>query len=265
MYRARETNRPDAFFHDPFARRLAGSRGQEIAESMPFSERQSWAWVARTYLFDEFIAKEVAQRVDMVVNLAAGLDARPYRMQLPRGLKWIEVDLPDLLAYKEDVLEMESPRCELERVALDLSDVKARRELFEELGHRAGKVLVITEGILIYLSPEQVIALAHDLGAPQRFQRWVIDLTSPGLLRILQRNLQPKLNESGATLRFGPKEGPLFFVPHGWKPIDVQTILRTAASLNRLSFWMRLLAKLSESKGEQGSRPWGGACLLGRA
>ena len=57
MYRARETDRPDAVFRDPFARRLAGSRGQEIADSMPFSERQSWAWVARTYLFDEFIGQ----------------------------------------------------------------------------------------------------------------------------------------------------------------------------------------------------------------
>jgi O-methyltransferase involved in polyketide biosynthesis len=30
----------------------------------------------------------------MIVNLAAGLDARAYRMQLPKTLKWIDVDLP---------------------------------------------------------------------------------------------------------------------------------------------------------------------------
>jgi methyltransferase (TIGR00027 family) len=264
MYRARETDRPDAVFQDPFARRLAGTRGQEIADAMPFSERQSWAWVARTYLFDEFINKEVAKGADMIVNLAAGLDARPYRMQLPSSLKWIEVDLPELLAYKEDILKTEAPRCALERVALDLSNVTERRKLFDDLGRKASKVLVITEGILIYLSPDEVIALAQDLGVPSNFQRWVIDLTSPGLLRILQKNLQPKLDESGAKLRFGPKEGPLFFVPHGWKPIEVRTMLKTAGSLNRLSFWMRLLAKLPESTGEQGSRPWGAACLLAR-
>jgi O-methyltransferase involved in polyketide biosynthesis len=38
----------------------------------------------------------------MMVNLCAGLDARPYRMTLPSPLQWIEVDLPDLLAYKTE-------------------------------------------------------------------------------------------------------------------------------------------------------------------
>ncbi len=264
MYRARESDRPDAVFHDRFARRLAGSRGQEIDAAMPFSQRQTWAWVARTYVFDHCISQQVAQGVDMVINLAAGLDARPYRMDLPAALKWIEIDLPELLSYKEDVLRTEAPRCALERVALDLSKVPARRELFDQLGRKASKVLILTEGLLIYLSADEVGALAQDLHMPSSFQRWAIDLASPGLLRILQRHLQPKLDQSGATLKFGPKEGPLFFVPHGWKPIEVQTLLKTAAHLKRLSFWMRLLAKLPESTGAQGSRPWGGACLLAR-
>jgi methyltransferase (TIGR00027 family) len=264
IYRARESDRPDAVFHDPFARRLAGSRGQEIDDAMPFSQRQTWAWVARTYLFDQFISKQLAAGVDMVLSLAAGLDSRPYRMDLPRALPWIEVDLPELLSYKEDVLKTEAPRCALERVALDLSNVTARRRLFDGLGRKARKVLVLTEGLLVYLSEEEVSALARDLAMPASFQHWLIDLCSPGLLRILKRHLQPKLDQGGATLQFGPKEGPPFFVPHGWKPIEVRTLLKTAAHLNRLSFWMRLLAKLPESTGAQGSRPWGGICLLAR-
>jgi methyltransferase (TIGR00027 family) len=263
IYRAQESERPDAVFRDPFARRLAGTRGQEIAEDLG-GTTQSWAWVTRTFLVDQFLTQQLAQGVDMVVNLAAGLDSRPYRMDLPASLKWIEVDLPELLSYKEDILRTEVPRCALERVALDLSNVTARRELFDQLGRKASKVLILTEGLLVYLSADEVIALAQDLGLPSSFQGWVIDLASPGLLRILQRHLQPTLEQSGATMRFGPKEGPLFFVPHGWKPIEVRTLLKTAAHLKRLSFWMRLLAKLPESTGEQGSRPWGGVCLLAR-
>ena len=75
------------------------------------------AWVTRTYLFDRFIAQQIARGADTVVNLAAGLDARPYRMDLPRTLHWIEVDLPELLAYKEQALAREKPNCALERVA----------------------------------------------------------------------------------------------------------------------------------------------------
>jgi Leucine carboxyl methyltransferase len=65
----------------------------------------------------------------MVVNLAAGLDTRPYRMDLPSSRLWVEVDLPDLLDYKEEVLKSESPRCRLERVRLDLSNCDASRGL----------------------------------------------------------------------------------------------------------------------------------------
>ncbi len=54
IYRARETERPDALFRDPLAHRLAGNRGDQIADSIPFSDRNAWAWVTRTYLFDQF-------------------------------------------------------------------------------------------------------------------------------------------------------------------------------------------------------------------
>ena len=53
VYRARETERPDALFRDPFAGRLAGVRGVQIATSMPFADKATWAWVARTVLFDQ--------------------------------------------------------------------------------------------------------------------------------------------------------------------------------------------------------------------
>ena len=77
IYRARETERSDAVFRDPFARRLAGKRGDQMAKSMPFSERATWAWITRSYVYDEFIKQQVSEGVDMLVNLAAGLDARP--------------------------------------------------------------------------------------------------------------------------------------------------------------------------------------------
>src|SRR6266571_9352811 len=137
IFRARETARPDALFRDPFARRLAGERGEQIFATLPARDRNEWAWVTRTFLFDQFITDQVGQGVDMVVNLAAGLDARPYRMPLPASLKWIEVDLQDILAYKEELLRGERPVCALERIRLDLANVDARRALFERLGRGA--------------------------------------------------------------------------------------------------------------------------------
>src|SRR5712692_5550097 len=261
-YRAGETDRPDALFRDPFARRLAGARGEQIAQSMPFSQKSTWSWVMRTYLVDYFIAEQVQQGVDMVVNLAAGLDARPYRMALPASLKWIEVDLPEILTYKEGILANEKPVCALERIRTDLSDGSARGALFADLDRRAKRILILTEGLLIYLSAEEVAALAKDLAAGSHFQRWVLDLASPGLLRMMQRTTGKQLSQVGAPFKFAPAEGPAFFSPHGWEPIDVKGLLKTATRFKRPPFFLRLLGRLPEQKGPAGNRPWSGVCLF---
>src|ERR1700730_4999821 len=189
VYRARESDREDAVLHDPFARALAGERGERIANALPWGEENAWSWTSRTYLIDRFVSAQIAAGVDLVVNLAAGLDARPYRMDLPSSLKWIEVDLPEILDYKEQLLATEAPTCRLERIALDLADAGARHELFEQIGRKAGKALIITEGLLVYLDPADVDALATDLANVPAFQSWVIDLASPGLLRRLKQTL----------------------------------------------------------------------------
>jgi len=262
VYRARESERPDAVFRDPFARRLAGSRGESIADSLPKGRSQSWAWVTRTYLFDQFIAEEVARGVDLVVNLAAGLDARPYRMALPPELRWIEVDLPALIDSKEEILAGERPSCVLERVRLDLADVPARRQLFDRLGRETKRALIVTEGLLIYLTPDEVRSLARDLAAPAPFQRWVVDVVSPGLLKMLLKQWGSRLDDAGAPLKFAPPEGPAYFAGTGWEPIDVRSILRTAARIKRSPLLLRLVAKLPEPKGPPGNRPWSAVCLL---
>jgi methyltransferase (TIGR00027 family) len=265
IYRARETERPDALFRDPLAKRLAGHRGEQIANTIPYGNKNVWSWVTRTYLFDSFIAEQIREGVDMVVNLAAGLDARPYRMTLPPSLQWVEVDLPEILSYKEGILAAEKvapPICSLERIRLDLSDVKARREVFGRLSQKAKRVLIVSEGFLAYLAPEEVGALAKDLAAPPSFQRWVLDMLSPGLLKMLQKKIGSQLSQAGAPMKFGPAEGPDFLLPFGWKPIDVRSLFKTAGRLKRLPFFLWLMSFLPEPKGPQGSKLWSGICLF---
>jgi methyltransferase (TIGR00027 family) len=206
IFRARETERQDALFRDPFARKLAGERGEQIAADMQRGLRDEWPYVARTMRFDQIVTEQIQQGTDMVINLAAGLDTRPYRMDFPSS-QWIEVDLPGMIDYKEEILAGEKPRCALEKVRLDLSDVNGRRALFQRLARNAKKILVITEGLLVYLTRDEVSALGRDLVAQSTFNDWAIDLCSPGLLKMLQKNLGA-LSEAGSPLKFGPEEGP---------------------------------------------------------
>jgi methyltransferase (TIGR00027 family) len=134
IHQAKESERPDPQFRDPFARRLAGDRGEQIAAGLAFSEADSWSWMARTYLFDNLITERVRRGADMVLNLGSGVDTRAFRMAWPDSLIWIDVDLPDILDYKQGILAAEKQHCKVEYVPLDLADVSALRHLSIRLG-----------------------------------------------------------------------------------------------------------------------------------
>jgi len=265
VYRAQESERADAVFRDPYARKLAGERGMQIAASMPTAQRHSWSYVTRTWVIDRVVEREVHDGADLVINLAAGLDTRPYRMPLPAALRWVEVDLPDMLSYKQEALAGEKPACALERVALDLTDLEGRRALFQRLGAGSRRALLLSEGLIIYFEAEQVAELARELSAQPGFHRWAIDLASPALLKMLQKSLGGQLQQAGSPLRFAPREGPQFFVPCGWKPVETSSLLPAAARLKRLSFGMRLLSLLPDPAGRKPDKPWGGVVVLENA
>jgi methyltransferase (TIGR00027 family) len=263
VFRARESERPNALFRDPYARRLAGDRGEQIAKATPFHQKNEWSWITRTYLFDKIIQEQVAHGVDMVVNLAAGLDARPYRMALPASLKWVEVDLPDILDYKESVLKNDKPVCSLQRISADLANAQTRRSLFTRLNAEATRALVISEGLLVYLPRDEVARFAQDLRSFPAFQRWTFDIVSPPLLKMLQKNTHHQFGSQVAPLQFAPEEGPDFFTRFDWKVLEVHSMLKTAAALKRTPLLLSFFALFPENEQNRAKKPWSGACLLG--
>ena len=236
VFRAQESERDDPLFFDPYARQLAGERGAEIARQLGMP---GWPIVVRTQVLDELIQKAVEEEgFDTVLNLAAGLDTRPYRLALPATLRWIEVDLPAMVEYKREALKQAKCFCRLERHAVDLAEPHARRTLFAKVGAAADKVLVVTEGLLIYLDPEAVKELAVDLHQPPAFKRWLMDLASPGLLKMMER--QGLTNSDHALLKnpdvrfkFAPQEHVEFFRPFGWKPGEYRATGVEAKRLKR--------------------------------
>lgn len=267
MFRAQETERPDALFRDPFARKLAGERGAEIFEKMPLvmGRDTSWSWVARTVLFDRAILKAIGEGFDTVLNLAAGMDARPYRLELPPSLRWIEVDLPPILQEKEQIVRDEKPACRLERVAIDLADVEARRHLFDEINASSRRVLVLSEGLVIYLGRDGAESLAKDLAIEPTFRRWVLDIVSPGLLKMMLKSWEKILQGAAAPITFAPEEGPKFFERGGWTPVEINSVLKAAGVAKRLKFPLWLFAKFPDFKdGKAGKQPWSAVCVMER-
>src|SRR5262245_3260389 len=269
FYRAMETQRSDALFHDPFAAKLAGTHGEAIVDNLPRGRQMAWAMIVRTQVFDEIILDRIRTGgVDLVLNLAAGLDARPWRLrQLPSSLRWVDVDLPGILDYKLETLSGEQTVCRYHAIRLDLTDSVERRALFTQLGRDAKRVLVVTEGLLIYLTPEQVGELAGDLHASQALQWWLIDLINPRLLKMIQRSWGSRLERGSAPFKFAPAEGTKFFEPFGWREVEYRSAMKEGRRLNRemrgAVLW-RLLSKLASKRGQAEAGRMSGSVLLER-
>ena len=266
FYRAMESERPDAVFHDPYARRLAGEQGEAIVNAMPKGKAFAWPMIVRTAVMDEIILRAIAQDgVDCVLNLAAGLDTRPWRLPLPASLLWVDVDMPVMLDHKEATLQGEKPHCRYEGIRLDLRDGAGRRALFRRVARQAFRVLVITEGLLVYLTAPAVAELATDLHEEQSFVLWLTDLGSPALLKMLARTWGSALAAGNAPMQFAPAEGTRFFGPYGWREREYRSMFDESIRLNRTMrfarFWRRIGMLYPKKKREEFKR-FSGIVLL---
>lgn len=243
FHRALESERPDALFVDPFARRLAGERGRRIAEGMPAvpgarpgPRGLASVLAVRTKAFDEMILDGV-QRIgaDAVLNLAAGLDARPYRLPLPSSLVWIEADRAAILDEKAEVLASTRPACIVERVAVDLADDQARASLLDRVAGSHARVVVVTEGLLVYLDEVRVASLADGLRARAPMRRWILESGAPEVLERNMRAWGKVLASANAEWKFAPANGFDFFRPHGWSETVRRPFMLEARRLGRES------------------------------
>jgi methyltransferase (TIGR00027 family) len=248
VHRATESKRKDALFRDPYAERLAGERGRQIAGELEPGNGAAWSIITRTAVLDELILTAIRDGADTVLNLAAGLDTRPYRLSLPSSTRWIEVDFPEMIAYKESKLADARPQCALERVALDLTDRPGRQRLFARVNEESRRVLVITEGLLIYLTLDEVAALARDLHAMSHFERWTADVLTPELLEWLLTKQFKTFATGAVRMHFAPPGGVAYFERFGWRAHTVRKMTFESRRLRRempRAWLYRLLGSLS--------------------
>jgi len=98
---------------------------------------------------------------------------------------------------------------------------------------QVARVLVVSEGLLIYLKPDEVAGLAADLAAQPRFASWVADLAGPGLLKMMNWTWGRRLKGGRVAFHFAPEAGPRFFEPYGWRAAEYHANWTEAKRLNR--------------------------------
>lgn len=233
--RARETERPDRLFADPWARDLAGERGFTVMAASERASGQENTFIpVRVRWFDDLVVSAAA-RARQVVLLGAGLDTRAFRLDLPEGTGWYEVDCPGVLAAKDSVLAGLVPRCRRRVVAADVAGDWASRLLGAGFDPRA-RTLWVAEGLFFYLTEQQIVEMlrgaARLCGPGSLLAADVVGAAGLGSPR-----LQPYrawCERNGTPPPFGTDDPVALFTAGGWPPGHVTAPGAPDASYGRL-------------------------------
>jgi len=182
--RALEAEDADGFVHDPFAERLAGERGKAMFQAPPHPQTMRFGIAVRSHFMEELLLETLdAGAIRTVLSVGCGLDTRPWRLELPADLRWIEVDFADMLDYKETLLADVKPQCRRERFTADLNDAEQRRAVMAHAGE--APTFMITEGLLMYLPGATVEAIAAEAWRDSAVTHWMCDVTTTAFMQAM--------------------------------------------------------------------------------
>lgn len=265
VYRARESLRRDRLFNDPFAARLAGEKGQAIAHAVRRARMMQWSLTIRTASMDDMLLKILREEnIELVINLGAGLDTRPYRLDLPAQLKWVEIDFQHMLDYKIPLLAKETPRCDLRRFAVDLSIDAERKKILAELTQDSKRTLFITEGVVPYLPEPIVNDLQNDLKNCAGDIFWLQDIYSPMIVKSARKSMAKNVSQT-VSFQFDPPSWVEFFTDRAWKIRDERYTWDEAERLGRpipYAWFFKILSKIGPKAEMEKNRKMAGYLLL---
>ncbi len=188
------------------------SRGVAFARLLDFDAaevaRDRWNKVgcqARTVILDAAV-NDFLQRNPRatVINLGAGLCTRYWRVESQESLRWFDVDLPSVISLKRELLaSIGSEPTDSSRQYATLEADVTDHAWMEQIPRVADEpVLVITEGLLMYLDPAEVQRLI--VGVTDRYAggELLMEAWSPFVRRVWG-TISPALRRTGASLHWG--------------------------------------------------------------
>lgn len=241
--RALESTRPDRLFDDQIAVQTVAAAGTQLAAwSSSRGELMRLAmgdyFALRTRYFDDSLREAVESGCRQVVVLAAGLDARAFRLHWPAPVRLFELDRPDIFSFKDRIItgRVPTPDCTRTAVVADLRKdwpSALRAQGFDPTRPTAW----LAEGIMVYLTEregEDLLTRIGTLSAPS--SRLTLEYGSLAMFHTEQTSAalahtsdDDVLHTLAALWRNESTEDPaLRLARHGWT-----TVSQDAADLAR--------------------------------
>lgn len=214
--RAADATTPKPILGDTFAQRFMNDDAKAVWEEFKSFRPANGSNAARHAIIDEHLRRAIASDPQAtIVIIGAGFDTRAFRLT---GGTWFELDEPEILTYKESRLPAAAAPNPLRRIAVDF----ARERLADKLGMftAPSSVHVVIEGVLMYLTHDQRVAL---LGAiSERFPHHTVycDLMRKGFFEKYSRDIHEKIVGMGATFTELEEHPERLFTQNGYTMVD---------------------------------------------
>ena len=212
---------------DTYAKAFMNEQGLQILETFKDETRPNASNVGRHRIIDDLLRQELVANPNLtVVIIGAGFDTRAFRL---KGGTWIELDEPQVIAYKEERLPATISDNELQRISIDF----ATDSLEQKLASFAGRspVTVVIEGVLLYLEEAAIGKLLETLGRLFPRHKVICDLMTRDFFEKNAGTIHEKLTGMGATFKFTIDNPEEVFLKSGYRELEKIPIIEKSVLL----------------------------------
>lgn len=241
--RAGESARADRLFNDPYAAAFVAAMPDAYGDAEERSDtaraigaRIAVQVVTRTRFYDDYLLAATRDGVRQVVLLAAGLDTRAFRLDWPASTHVFEVDLPDMVDFKEQVMASTDATTTAGRsvVRADLT-LEWADALTNAAFDPTQPTAWLIEGLLVYLTHDDAARLLETVG---RFSAVGSTLSCEQGRSAMQLAQIAAVRKAAGALEAvslwqgGIEDVPTWLTGHGWS-VETYDLADLSASYGR--------------------------------
>lgn len=156
--------------------------------------------IARTIMLDKMVVDYLKKHPDaIVVNIACGLDTRCYRNE-GKYKKWYNIDLPDTINVRSKFMKEEGP------AIYQYAESAMDEAWTEKIEYNGEPVLVIIEGLTMYLTEEDVVKIFDILDKKFKKTTVLVEVMNPFIVKNIK---EKSIDQSEAKFTWGVKNGKI--------------------------------------------------------
>lgn len=188
------------------------SKAEEIVSRMDYDfslagkdAMMSTGVIARTILLDRMVGDFIRKDPNCtVVNIACGMDTRFYRLEqnaevaeYMKRITWYNLDLPEAIAVRSRFFEEKGPVFQIAKSAMD-------QTWTSQVAQPKGAVLVVIEGLVMYLSEEDVKQILSIIGCRFDHAEIIMEIMNPWVAGHMK---EKSIDATSAKFTWGVKSG----------------------------------------------------------